>query len=212
MVGKDRWRSRLWKTRSSRARAPWCSLLEQHQNPKRRKETKMTRDQKIVGIGAASGVATMIAAVAGIYQLWPSHPGFADVGSRLAFAVQANGFAVIPLLLGIITVGNDRFTSEAIDPTLYKESIATQINGRVVENTLQQFVLFLVATTALSASLTSVQMRIIPAAAIVFVVARIAFWIGYRIHPLYRAAGMAATAYLNIGLLGFGLWSASVGS
>jgi predicted nicotinamide N-methyase len=173
------------------------------------KVINMTRNQKIVGIGAASGVAAMIAAVAGIYQLWPTNPNLADAISRLAYVLQANAFAVIPLLLGIITVGNDRFVSEAIDPTLQKEDLATQINGRVVENTLQQSVLFLVATTALSVNLTSTQMRIIPAAAIVFVVARIAFWIGYRIHPLYRAFGMAATGYLNVGLLGFALWKAS---
>src|SRR5262249_13787513 len=95
---------------------------------------------------------------------------------------------------------------EAIDPTLHKEDAATQINGRVVENTLQQFALFLVATTALSVNLTPGQMRIIPAAAIVFIVARTAFWIGYRIHPLYRAFGMAAYTYLSVGLLGFALW------
>jgi len=172
----------------------------------------MTRDQKIVGIGAASGVAAMIAAVVGIYQLWPSSSGLVDNSSRLAYAVQANASAVIPLLASIITVGNNRFLSEAIDPTLRKEDVATQINGRVVENTLQQFVLFLVATTALSINLTAAQMRIIPAATIVFVAARLAFWVGYRIHPLYRAFGMAATAYLNIGLLGFALWKASLGS
>jgi hypothetical protein len=49
-------------------------------------------------------------------------------------------------------------------------------------------------------------MRAIPAVTLVFVVARIAFWIGYRIHPLYRAFGMAATGYLNIGLLASALW------
>jgi hypothetical protein len=87
--------------------------------------------------------------------------------------------------------------------------VATQINGRVVENTLQQFVLFLVSTTALSVNLTAAQMRIIPAAAIVFIVARTAFWVGYRIHPLYRAFGMAATGYLNVGLLAFALWKAA---
>jgi hypothetical protein len=81
-----------------------------------------------------------------------------------------------------------------------------QINGRVVENTLQQFLLYLVGTLALSVNLTAEQMRVIPATAIVFVVARIAFWIGYRIHPLYRAFGMAATGYLNLGILGFAIW------
>ena len=49
-------------------------------------------------------------------------------------------------------------------------------------------------------------MPIVAVAASVFVFARIAFWIGYRIDPLYRAFGMAATLYLNLGLLGFSLW------
>jgi hypothetical protein len=105
-----------------------------------------------------------------------------------------------------MAVGNNRFLTEAIDPTLAKEDRATQINGRVVDNTLQQFVVFFVATMALSVNLTPAQMRIIPAATIVFVAARAAFWFGYRIHPLYRAPGMAATGYLNVGLLGFALW------
>ena len=111
----------------------------------------------------------------------------------------------------MLTVGNNRFLSEAIDPTLQKEDLATQINGRVVENTLQQFALFLVAITALSVNLTTDTMRIVPATAIVFVVARAAFWIGYRMDPLYRAFGMAATGYLNVGLLAFALWRALAG-
>ena len=167
----------------------------------------MTRDQKIVGVGAASGVAAMIIIVTGIYQLWPINPGLADISRRLAFALQANAFAALPLLVGVMAVGNNRFFSEAIDPTLQKEDLATQINGRVADNTLQQFVLFFVATTALTAD----TMRIIPAAAIMFIVARAAFWIGYRIQPLYRAPGMAATGYLNVGLLGFALWKALAG-
>jgi hypothetical protein len=166
----------------------------------------MTRDQKTVGIGAASGVAAMIAAVSVIYQLWPTNLGLADGSSRLVYALQASVFAVLPLLIGIMMVGNDRFLSEAIDPTLQKEDRATQINGRVVENTLQQFVMFLVGTLALSVNLTAEQMRAIPAVVIVFIVARILFWVGYRIHPLYRAFGMAATGYLNVGILALALW------
>jgi hypothetical protein len=166
----------------------------------------MTRDQKIVGVGAASGVTAMVAAIAGIYQLWPANPSLVDVSSRLAYALQANAFAVLPLLIVIMTVGNNRFLSEAIDPTPHKEDLGTQINGRVAENTLQQYLLFLIGTLALSVNLTAEQMRGIPAAALVFVVARIAFWIGYRIHPLYRAFGMAATGYLNVGILACALW------
>ena len=168
----------------------------------------MTREQKIVAIGSASGVVTMIVAVVGVYQIWPTNPSLTDVASRLAYTVQANAFAVTPLLLGILVIGNARFLSEAIDPTLKKEDLAMQINGRVVDNTLQQFTLFFVATTALCVNASSSQMGLIPAATIAFIVARMAFWIGYRIDPLYRAFGMGATGYLNVGLLAFALWKA----
>jgi hypothetical protein len=166
----------------------------------------MTKEQKVVGIGAASGVLAMVASVATISRLWPINTGFIDVSSRVAYALQMNAFAILPLLVGIMIVGNGRFLSEAIDPTLNREDLATQINGRVVDNTLEQSLLFLVGTLALSVNLASSQMGIIPAAVIVFIIARIAFWIGYRIHPLYRAFGMAATGYLNVGILGFAFW------
>jgi uncharacterized MAPEG superfamily protein len=64
----------------------------------------------------------------------------------------------------------------------------------------------LVGTLALSVNLTGQQMGVIPAATVVFVIARIAFWVGYRIHPLHRAFGMAATGYLNVGILLFAFW------
>jgi hypothetical protein len=163
----------------------------------------MRKEQKIVAAGAASGIIAMIAGVSVIYNLWPANVALADLSSRLAYTLQAAAFAVLPLLFGIIAVGNGRFLSEAIDPTLHKESAAMEINGRVVDNTLQQYLIYLVGTLALSVGLTAEQMRAIPAVAIVFVVARIAFWIGYRIHPLHRAFGFAATMYLNFGILAF---------
>ena len=172
----------------------------------------MTRDQKTVTIGAGSGVAAMLVAMVGLYQVLPSPSGLTDVGGRLGYALQANAVAILPLLAAIVTVANARFLGGAIDPTLGREDKAMQINGRVVDNTLQQFALFLVGTLALSVSLSSAEMRVIAAAAIVFVVARIVFWIGYRIHPLYRAPGMSATGYLNVGLLGFALWRAATGA
>ena len=67
--------------------------------------------------------------------------------------------------------------------------------------------LFVIGTLALSVSLPPGQMRVIAAVTIVFIVARFAFWIGYRIHPLYRAFGMAATMYLNIGILAWAGWN-----
>ena len=34
-----------------------------------------------------------------------------------------------------------------------------------------------------------------------FIVARAVFWLGYRLNPLYRAPGMSATAYMNLGMI-----------
>ena len=59
-----------------------------------------------------------------------------------------------------------------------------------MHNTLQQYVLFVIGTLALSVSLPASQLKVIAAAIIVFIVARFAFWIGYRVHPLYWAFGM----------------------
>ena len=50
----------------------------------------------------------------------------------------------------------------------------------VLDNTLQQYVLFVIGTLALSVSLAPGQIKVIAAATIVFIVARFAFWIGYR--------------------------------
>jgi hypothetical protein len=54
-------------------------------------------------------------------------------------------------------------------------------------------------------------MRVVPASVAVFVIVRVLFWIGYRIRPVYRASGMAATVYLNTGLLGYGIWGTITG-
>ena len=44
------------------------------------------------------------------------------------------------------------------------------------------------------------EQKIVAAGAIAFMIARLAFWSGYRKHPQLRAPGMPATAYLNLGM------------
>jgi uncharacterized MAPEG superfamily protein len=166
----------------------------------------MKKEQKIVAGGAASGVATMIAAVVGLSAAMPGVAVDADAGERLAYAVKWIALAAAPLFFAIASIGNARFKSEAIDPTARKESPEMIINGRVVDNTLQQYALFTAAALAVAASSRGDQLGIIAAASLVFVAARIAFWIGYRIHPLYRAFGMAGTSYLCVLLFGVAAW------
>ena len=161
----------------------------------------MTRDQKIVATGAASGIASIILLVWVLKELLPS-PG----SNAIAYALSWLAFAALPLFFMLAAIGNARFTSEAIDPTLGKESPKMIVDARVADNTLQQFVLFAAGSLALAVNLPADQLGIIGAVSITFVVMRLAFWIGYRIRPIYRAFGFAGTAYLNLGLLAASLW------
>lgn len=168
----------------------------------------MTKAQKLVAAGSLSGVLFMLA---GLWVLTGTIDGLAAASTsadRLAFAAKWNAVAIIPLFLAIAAVGNERFKGPAIDPLAGQPSSKMVVNNRVVDNTVQQFLLFATATMAVAASADGNQIRIVAAAAIIFVILRIAFWVGYRIDPIYRAFGMGGTMYLNLFLLCYSIWAA----
>lgn len=167
----------------------------------------MTSDQKAVAIGAGSGLVTMAASLWLLYQLLPD-PAATDLAERIGYALKWNAVAALPFFAMIIAVGNARFKSEAIDPTRGKETPAMIVDGKVADNTLQQLVLFLIATAALAAAIEGEAVKIAGAAAITFAMMRVAFWVGYRIRPVYRAFGFSSTLYMNAGLLIAAIWFA----
>ena len=171
----------------------------------------MKPEQRVVAVGAASGVIVMAASVWILTKALPTPMMVNALGQRLAYGLQANVFAMLPLFIMLAAVGNARFLSEAIDPTRHAESRSMQIDGRVVDNTLQQNFVFAVASLALSAVVPFPYLQSVWACAIVFVVARTCFWVGYRLNPLYRAPGMAATAYLNLGMIAYVLFRTLLG-
>jgi hypothetical protein len=165
----------------------------------------MTRDQRTVAAGAASGIGAMLLMVWGFSALIAA-PSVAGNADRLAYALRWAVVAALPLVFMLGAVGNARFASEAIDPTVGKESQQMVVDGRVADNTLQQFLLFLVGMLALSVSLPADRLNILAAVSITFVIVRVAFWIGYRINPLYRAFGFSSTFYMNLGMMAASLW------
>ena len=166
----------------------------------------MTQDQRRVATGAASGILAMILLIWGLSSLIAA-PAIPDTaGDRIAYAVRWAVFPALIFLAMIVAVGNARFASEAIDPTQGKESPRMIVDGRVADNTLQQLVLFLTGMLGLAVTLPLNRLSIVAAVSITFVICRIAFWIGYRIKPVYRAFGFAATIYMNLGMLVASLW------
>jgi hypothetical protein len=167
----------------------------------------MTREQKIVLTGAISGFVAMIVAMALLTHLLLPPAGSETLEGRIAITLRCNLAPALLLFAMLGAIGNGRFVGAAIDPTRGAEDRKTIINGRVADNTTQQFLIFLAATLGLATSLPPEDMNVIPAATIVFVTGRLLFWIGYRIDPLYRAFGFASSAYLNAGLIIAALWS-----
>lgn len=169
----------------------------------------MNREQKIVAAGALSGVAAMLLSTWLLYTVLPAPLAVRSQPDAVLYALRWLPLTALPLLAMIVAVGNARAMGPAIDPTLGNEDQAMRINIRVAGNTLEQCVLFAAGSLGLAAGIDPADVRVVGAAAIVFVAARIAFWIGYRIDPLYRAAGFAGTAYLNFGLIGAALYFAA---
>ena len=165
----------------------------------------MTFDQKTVVIGAASGVVAMSISLWLLTRLLPD-PEATDLAGRIGYALIWNAVAALPLFAMLVAIANARFASEAIDPMLGRESARMAVDARVASNTLEQFVLFVVATLALAAAVDGSSVKIVGAAAITFVVMRLAFWVGYRVKPVYRAFGFASTAFMNAGLLVAAIW------
>lgn len=136
---------------------------------------------------------------------WPL-PDLDSVADRIAFTLKWSVLPASMLAAGVLAVSNARFFSEAIDPLAGREGRLTQVCIRYLQNTLEQFVLMLVASLALAANLEPAQMTWIPALALLWTVGRIAFWVGYAIDPLARTFGFALTFVPTLGVLGYGVY------
>lgn len=116
--------------------------------------------------------------------------------------------AALALAAGVGAAANRRFFSARLirgdAPT--SEDAGFEITLRYIRNTSEQLLIFLCATAGLAATLPAEGLRLLPIAAAWFLVARAAFWIGYRLHPIARAFGFAATFYPNIAYLVITLW------
>ena len=116
-----------------------------------------------------------------------------DLYSRLAFALR---WMLLPgscLLLGVIVAARRGFVPDAIDGTRTPTSRSLEINLRYNQNTLEQTVLACIVWANLAVSLPIAHLALIPAMAALFATGRVAFWVGYLIHPMGRSFGMVLT-------------------
>lgn len=155
----------------------------------------------MIAIAAATPVALLVWLA--IAFLTPPLAGMDDLASRLVFTLKCYCLAVLfCLVTGTEAVAHERLSSPAFDPLLGFETRRLRINQRYLQNTLEQIIVFGVALFGLAVDATGGgAMRTVLATAIVWVLMRFAFWIGYHFSAAMRGLGAPGVALSLIVLL-----------
>lgn len=161
------------------------------------RRSTLREQQALVGRHIAVGVPVWTLLLVALYR-WLPPPEHVDAPlDRLILALRCDAVAALTLFAGVQVIATQRRRSEAIDPLAGKESQRMRVHARYVQNTLEQLLLFVLGTAALSTYLDAPAARILPALTVLFVAARALFWIGYLVTPPARAFGMVGTFVIN---------------
>ncbi|MDP6203089.1 MAG: hypothetical protein QGG12_02675 [Prochlorococcaceae cyanobacterium ETNP18_MAG_14] len=102
----------------------------------------------------------------------------------------------------IIHIGSEGFGNPAEDPTtVLASSHAMDVDLRVLANTHEQLIVFIVNTMALAVLLPFAYLKLLPIYSGTFVFGRLLFWVGYRYHVLLRAPGFALNIFTALAAL-----------
>jgi uncharacterized MAPEG superfamily protein len=127
----------------------------------------------------------------GTYYLLPPLAGMEDVVARLVFALKCSCVAILfCFVAGIEAVAHERLRSPAIDPLSGYDTPRMRVNLRYLQNTLEQLVPFVAGVFGLAVYCSDGRsMRAVAATTVVWIAARIAFWIGYHRSSAQRGIG-----------------------
>lgn len=154
---------------------------------------------RAITVGYVSwGVAAALA-----FALWPEMNPVHDPAERLALAAE---LAVAPAFFSLLVVLAcmrlfDR--AEAEDPFSNAESQRWKINQRVLQNTVEQALLFLPALFGLAVRIDERHLRVLPVAVALWCSGRVLFWLGYHRSGVWRAPGFDWTLNSTLLVLGW---------
>lgn len=155
----------------------------------------------MLAIAAAMPAALLIWLA--IAFLAPPLQGMDSAAARMFLTLKCWCLAVLfCLVTGIEAVAHERLSSPAFDPLSGYETTRLKVNLRYLQNTLEQTIVFTAALFGLAAySADGSSMRAVIATAVVWVLARFAFWIGYHRSAAMRSLGAPGVALSLIVLL-----------
>ncbi len=153
---------------------------------------KLAEQQRQVVTGMLVGIVSTVILFF-LIRLIPFKLPDDDVVDRISYALQWNILPTLMLFLGIIITSRRRFFSGAIDPLAGKDPHDVKVDAHYVDNTLQSLVLFVMMSLGFASLVGAQHLWIIADLSIIFVIARIVFWLGYLQKSTHRAAGMFMT-------------------
>jgi hypothetical protein len=153
------------------------------------------RDQRIILTEITVAAVLAVALWLAVDRLWPpivTH-GLAE---RLAFALKCVCVATLfCFVMGVEAVAHERLRSPAIDPLAGFTTRRITVNLRYLQQTVEQLAIFAAALLGFACYAVGVDgMRAVAATTVVWIVARIAFWIGYHLGAPHRAVGAPGMA------------------
>ncbi len=114
----------------------------------------------------------------------------------------------IVFLLMVGRLAQRRFFDDgAVDGDAFHQGGPTEIDRRVLQNTLEQLVLGLCIWPAAAVILAENGPGVIAVLGLNFAFARVLFWVGYHLSPPLRAFGFAASFYPTILVTLWTVWS-----
>lgn len=144
----------------------------------------------------AAGMAAALLVTAGLL-LWP---GSGDPGQALPATFRALVSPAVAIAAGIAFVARARFFDpRAIDGD--SGSVTIDLGNRYLGNTVEQAALAAMTWLAFAAAVPARAAFLVPVLAVVFLVARVLFAVGYAFAPQARAFGFALTFYPTLGVL-----------
>ena len=162
------------------------------------------RVERTTGIRVIAASMVVSAAIwFGIAWYGPVIEGMETLSARMLFALKCMIVATLFCLNGgVEAVAHERLQSAAFDPLLNVETRRLRVNQRYLQNTLEQIVIFAAGLFGLAAYASDGrEMRAVLATAIVWIVSRFAFWIGYHRSAAMRGLGAPGMALSLIVLL-----------
>ncbi|MBJ95849.1 MAG: hypothetical protein CMP23_15415 [Rickettsiales bacterium] len=129
-------------------------------------------------------------------------------GELLSYAA---GLLVWPALVLLLMVASCFRTFDvvgAFDPLSGAESRRFRINARVLQNSVEQSLIFTLALLAAAASSPVVHARLLLALCVAFCLGRLLFWVGYHVGLQQRGYGFSLGFCANLGALLMALWFA----